>query len=130
MCFQFVNMKAAEIRKTVQKTLKKCSHKWSTAFHSNANQNYIHEDIKSRMNSGNAYYLSGWNLWYYSLLSKNIKTEIHRTIILPVVLYIYENWSLTLREEHRLKVLENRVLRKIMEPKRDEVAGEWRRLHK
>ena len=82
------------------------------------------------MNSGNAYYLSGWNLWYYSLLSKNIKTEIYRTIILPVVLYICENWSLTLREEHRPKVLEIRVLRKILEPKRDEVAGEWRRLRK
>jgi len=64
------------------------------------------------------------------LLSKNIKTEIYRTIILPVVLYICENLSLTLREEHRLKVLESRVLRKILEPKKDEVAGEWRRLHK
>jgi hypothetical protein len=50
-------------------------------------------------------------------------------IILPVVLYGCETWSLTLREEHRLKVFENRVLRRIFEPKRDEVTGEWRKLH-
>jgi hypothetical protein len=50
-------------------------------------------------------------------------------IILPVVLYGCETWSLTLREEHRLSVFENRVLRGIFEPKRDEVTGEWRRLH-
>jgi hypothetical protein len=64
------------------------------------------------------------------LLSKNIKIKIYRTIILPVVLYGCETWSVTLREEHRLRVLENRVLRRIFEPKRDEVTGEWRRLHK
>jgi hypothetical protein len=50
-------------------------------------------------------------------------------IILPVVLYGYETWSLTLREEHRLRVFENRVLRRIFGPKRDEVTGEWRKLH-
>jgi hypothetical protein len=48
---------------------------------------------------------------------------------LPVVLYGYESWSLTLREECRLRVFENRVLRRIFGPKRDEVTGEWRRLH-
>jgi hypothetical protein len=63
------------------------------------------------------------------LLSKNIKSKIYRTIILPVVLYGCEIWSLTLREEHRLRVFENRVLRRIFGPKRDEVTGEWRRLH-
>jgi hypothetical protein len=52
-----------------------------------------------------------------------------RTIILPVVLYGCETWSLTLREEHRLRVFENRVLRRIFGPKRDEVKGEWRKLH-
>jgi hypothetical protein len=57
----------------------------------------------------------------------NIK--ISRTIILPVVLYRRETWSLTLREEHRLRVFENRVLRRIFGPRRDEVTGEWRRLH-
>jgi hypothetical protein len=63
------------------------------------------------------------------LLSKNLKIKIYRTIILPVVLYGYETWSLTLREERRLRVFENRVLRKVFGPKRDEVTGEWRKLH-
>jgi hypothetical protein len=54
---------------------------------------------------------------------------IYRSIILPVVLYGCETWSLTLRKEHRLRVFENRVLRGIFGPKRDEVTGEWRRLH-
>ena len=64
----------------------------------------------------------------YSLLSKNLKIKIYRTIILPVVLCGCETWSLTLREERRLRVSENRVLR-IFGPKRDEVIGEWRKLH-
>jgi hypothetical protein len=64
-----------------------------------------------------------------SLLSKNVKIKIYRTIILPVVLYGCESWSLTLREECRLWVFENRVLRRIFGPKRVEVTGEWRRLH-
>jgi len=64
-----------------------------------------------------------------SLLSKNINIKIYRTIILPVVLYGCETWSLTLREEHRLRVFENRMLRRIFGPKRDEVTGEWRKLH-
>ena len=55
--------------------------------------------------------------------------EIYRTVILPVVLYGCETWSLTLREERKLRVFENRVLRKIIGPRRDEVTGEWRRLH-
>jgi len=63
------------------------------------------------------------------LLSKNVKTKIHRIIILPVVLYGYENWSLKLREERRLRVFENTVLRRIFGPNRDEVTGEWRKLH-
>jgi hypothetical protein len=61
-------------------------------------------------------------------VSKYIKFKIYRTVILPVVPCGCENWSLTLREEHRLRVFENRVLRKIFGPKRDEVTGEWRRL--
>jgi hypothetical protein len=65
----------------------------------------------------------------FHLLSKNIKIRIYRTIILPVVLYGYKTWSLTLREEHRLRVFENRVLRRIFGPKRDEVTGGWRKLH-
>ena len=63
------------------------------------------------------------------LLSINLKIKIYRTIILPVVLYGCETWSLTLREERRLRVFENRVLRRVFEPKRDEVTGEWRKLH-
>jgi hypothetical protein len=55
--------------------------------------------------------------------------KIYRTIIVPVVLCGCETWSLTLREEHRLRVFENRVLRRICGPKRDEVTGEWRKLH-
>jgi hypothetical protein len=64
------------------------------------------------------------------LLSKNIKITIYKTIILPVILNGCETWSLTLREEHRLRMFENRVLRKIFSPKRDEVTDDWRKLHK
>jgi hypothetical protein len=63
------------------------------------------------------------------LLSRDVKVKIYKTIILPVILCGCETWSLTLREEHRLRVFENRVLRKIFGPKRDEVTGEWRKLH-
>jgi hypothetical protein len=69
------------------------------------------------------------NLLSSSRLSKNIKIKIYRTIILPVVLYGCETWSLTLREERRLWAFDNRVLRRIFGPKRDEVTGEWRKLH-
>ena len=63
------------------------------------------------------------------MISKNIKIKIHKTIILPVILYGCETWSLTLREERRVRVFEKRVLRRIFGPKRDEVTGEWRKLH-
>jgi hypothetical protein len=62
-------------------------------------------------------------------MSKNIKIRIYKNIILPVVLYGCETWSLTLRDKHRLRVFENRVLRRIFGPKRDEVTGSWRKLH-
>jgi hypothetical protein len=62
-------------------------------------------------------------------MSRNVKVKIYKTIILPVVLYGCETWSLTLREEHRLRMFENRVLRRIFGPKGDEVTGEWRKLH-
>jgi hypothetical protein len=65
---------------------------------------------------------------FYSAVKK-LKIRIYKTIILPVVLYGRETWSLILREEHRLRVSENRVLRRIFGPKRDEVRGEWRKLH-
>jgi hypothetical protein len=80
-------------------------------------QNCIHEEIKSRLNSGNACYH-----WVQSLLSSRLLSR-------NVVLYGCETWSLTLREEHILRVFENRVLRRIFGHKRDEVTGEWRKLH-
>jgi len=71
----------------------------------------LQEYIKSRLKLGNACYYSVQNTLSYSLLSQNTKIKIYRTIILPVVLYECETWSLTLREERRLRVFENRVLR-------------------
>jgi hypothetical protein len=62
-------------------------------------------------------------------LSKNVKIIKYKTIILPVVVYGYGTWSLTLREEHRLRMSENRVLRRIFGSKRDEVTGGWRKRH-
>ena len=79
--------------------------------------------------SGNACCHSVQNLLFSSLLSKNLKIKIYRTTILLVVLYGCETWSLTLREERKLSVFENMVLRRIFGPRRDEVTGEWRRLH-
>ena len=64
-----------------------------------------------------------------SLLSKNLNMKIYSTVILSVVLYGCETWSLTLTEERRLRVFENRALRRIFGPKRDEITGEWRKLH-
>jgi hypothetical protein len=63
------------------------------------------------------------------LPSRIVKINIYRTIILPAVLYGFESWSLTLREECRLRIFKNKVLRRIFGPKRDELTGEWRRLH-
>ena len=62
------------------------------------------------------------------MLSKNINIKIFKFIILLVALYGCETWSLTLREERRLRLFENWVLRRIFEPKKDEVTGEWRKL--
>ena len=93
------------------------------------NQNSIAEEIKTRLRPGNVCYHSVENLLSSRLLSKNLKIKIYRTIILSVVLYGCETWSLTLREKRKLRVFENMVLRKIFGPRRDEVTGEWRRLH-
>ena len=81
-------------------------------------------EIKSRLKLGNACYHSVQNLLSSSLLSKNLKIKIYRTIIFSVVLSRCETWSLALREEHRPRVFENRVLRRIFGPKRDGVTGE------
>jgi hypothetical protein len=75
------------------------------------------------------FFSTGKYLLSSSLLSKTVKIKIHKTIILPVILYGCKTWSLTLREECRLRVFENMVLRRIFGPERDEVTGEWRRLH-
>ena len=93
------------------------------------NQNSIAEEIKSRLRSGSVCYHSVQNLVSSRLLSKNLKIKIYTTIILSVVLYGCETWSLTLREERKLWIFENMVLRRIFGPRRDEVTGEWRRLH-
>jgi len=82
------------------------------------NQNSIAEEIKSGLKSGNACYHSMQNLLSSRLLSRNLKIKIYRTVILPVVLYGCETW-----------VFENRVLRRILGPRRDKVTGEWRTLH-
>jgi len=91
------------------------------------NQNSIQEEIKSRLKSGNVRYHLVQNRLSSSLLSKNLKTKIYRTIILSVVLYGCETWPLTTREERRLMLAEKWVLRRKCGPKRDEVAGESRK---
>jgi hypothetical protein len=89
----------------------------------------MHEEVKSRLNSENAYCHSVQSLLSSRLLSRNVNVIIYKTIILRVVLCGCETWCLTLREEHRLRVFENRMLRRIFGPKGDEVTGEWRKLH-
>jgi hypothetical protein len=91
-------------------------------------QNCIQEETKSRLNSGNACYYSVQSLLSSRLLSRNVKVKIYKTIILPVVLYGCETWSLTLREEHILRVFEHRVLRREYLDLRGMVTGEWRKL--
>jgi len=93
----------------------------ASRFHSGGNT--------SRLNSGNACFYSVQNLLSSSGLFQNIKVKIHRTIILPFVLCGRETWSLTLREERRLRMFGNRVLRRIFGPKKDVVTCEWRKLH-
>jgi hypothetical protein len=84
----------------------------------------IRDETNNRLNSGNACYHSIQNLLFVSA-RKLIKYKR----LTSVVLYGYETWSLTLREEHKFRLFENRLLRKILGPKRDKVAGSWRRLH-
>jgi hypothetical protein len=81
-------------------------------------QNDIHDEIKNRLNSGDAWYHSEY--FVFSSYVKILKIKIYRTVILPVVLCGCETWSLTLREEHRLRVFENTVLRRIFGPKMEE----------
>jgi hypothetical protein len=87
------------------------------------NQTLIHAETKSRLNLGTSCYHSVQNLLSSCMQSKNIKFKIYGTIILPVVLYGCETGSLTLKEQHRFRVFENRVLRRIFRPKWDEIIG-------
>ena len=77
------------------------------------NQNYIHEEIKCRFTAGNSCYYSVQTLLSSRLLSNHLKIKIYKTIILPVVLYGCEAWSLSLSEECRVRVFEDRILRRI-----------------
>jgi hypothetical protein len=81
-------------------------------------QNCMHEKIKSRLISGNACYHSDQSLLSSRLLSRTVKVKIHKTIILPVVLYGCETWSLALRKEHRLRVFENRFWGEYLDQRR------------
>jgi dihydrofolate reductase len=83
----------------------------------------IQEEIKKRLSSGKSYYHSDENLLYSHMLSRNAKIIIYKTIILPVVLYGRETWSLIVRKEHRLKMFENMVLERKFVFKRDEMTG-------
>jgi hypothetical protein len=93
------------------------------------NRNFIREEIKRRLNSGNACYHSVQNLLSSHLLAKHIKFTKYKTIILPVVLSGCGTWSPILRKEHRLRVFDITVPRRIFGPKRDEMKGAWRNLH-
>ncbi|KAJ4451247.1 hypothetical protein ANN_02708 [Periplaneta americana] len=93
------------------------------------NINDTREEIKHRIIMGNACYYSIEKLLSSSLLSKNLKVRIYKTVILPVVLYGCETWTLTLREEQRLRVFENKIFGKIFGANGNEVTGEWRKLH-
>ena len=88
------------------------------------NTNDIREEIKCTINMGNACYYSLEKILSSRLLSKKLKVSTYKTIILPVVLYGCETWSLTLRAEQRLRVLQNKILRKIFGAKRDEIIGD------
>jgi hypothetical protein len=93
------------------------------------NQNSIPDEIKNSLNSGNACCHSVQSLLSSGLLTKNLKIRIYRNTIFLVFVYGCKTWLLTFRDEHRLRVFNNRVLRIIFGPKRDEVTGDWRKLH-
>jgi hypothetical protein len=93
------------------------------------NENLIHEEIKSRFNSGKACYHSVQILLPYRLLSKNVKMKVYSTIISRVVLYGCEPWYLTLKGKHRMRLFKDKVLRGIFWPKGVEVIGGWKIVH-
>jgi hypothetical protein len=89
------------------------------------NKSWILEEIKSRLNLGSACYISVQNILSFCLLSKNVKIKKYKSVIL----YGCETWSLILRKECRPRMFENRVLRRIFGPKRDEIIASWRKMH-
>jgi hypothetical protein len=93
------------------------------------NQNSVLEEIQSSLKSGNVFYHSPRILLSCSLLSKNIRIEIYRNLILPVGLYGCETWSVTSRKEQRLRVFENSLLRKILGSRKEEITVEEGRMH-
>jgi len=93
------------------------------------NQNSIQKEIKSRLKSGKRNIIR-WRIFIFQFAIQKFKIMIYRTTIMPVLLYGCGTWSLTLREEHRLRMFENWVLRKIFGDRKKEVSGEWRLLHK
>jgi hypothetical protein len=95
----------------------------NTSFENVANFKYFRMTVKSKLNMKNACCHAVHNSLSSHMLSKNVKIKIYETIILPVVLYGCETWSLTLKEEHRLRVLENRMFRRIFGLEMDEVPG-------
>ena len=95
------------------------------ALNTDCGEEFVHRIVSPLMTSFNTF-CEEVAFSISVLLSKSLKIKIYKTIILPVVLYGCEIWSLTLREESRLRVFENRILRRIFGPKRDE-NGEWRR---
>jgi hypothetical protein len=92
------------------------------------NQNWVHEEIKCRLNSGNACYHSVQSLQSSHLVSKNLNIKIYKIIVSSVVLLGCETWSFTLREEHRFRAFENKVLKRKFGPG-EVMAGGSRRLH-
>ena len=114
---------ASKIKIAASWFMKPCSltdlYRWAKVTRNLTNQNSIPEEITNRLKSKNACYHSVQILLSTGLLSKNLKIKIYRTIILPVVFYGCETWSLTLREERRLRVFENMVLRRLFRPKKD-----------
>jgi hypothetical protein len=113
--------------KAVGRTIRSDIHK---TFHSILNKEELPEEWKYGQVEVRECLLSfGAESFFFQLVTQNIKITIYRTIILRVVLYGCETWSLTLREERRLSAFENRVLRRVFGSERDEVTGEWRRLH-
>jgi hypothetical protein len=92
-------------------------------------QTFLQKEVNRRLTSENACYCSVQNLLSSCLPTKNVEITIYDTIIFPLILYGCENRSVTLRQEHRLKVFENGVQRTIFEPRRDEVTEGWRMLH-